>query len=357
MAWNRRLVASQLTQGVLLGESIPKMAERVRRVTDSNYATAVRAARTAVTGAENAGRVASYKRAQGMGIDVGQEWLATLDGRTRHSHRQLDGERVEAGGTFSNGCRYPGDPEAAYAETMNCRCTLVPVVAGIDQSDAYRWSRLPEGVTYEQWKAGADRRAVMEAGRNDPPKGAVSFSPKYEVDERAVSSKAYAANVRRIFGDKAAGGAIASARRILRHRGGSNGEDLYAIDLETGRVVSSVVTSGMASRVDPTGKFLDRIARAQARGARIATLHNHPASGMPSASDLAALDLSGSEFGAIACHDGSFYVYRRVSEPIEGYNIRDEKRFLTVAGLWGDDEASLFRAIEERYGVRIEHIR
>lgn len=29
-----------------------------------------------------------------------------------------------------------------------------PAVAGIDQSDAYRWSRLPAGMTYEQWKAG-----------------------------------------------------------------------------------------------------------------------------------------------------------------------------------------------------------
>ncbi len=88
-----------------------------------------------------------------------------------------DGERVPVGGKFSNGCRYPGDLEAAYAETMNCRCTLVPVVAGIDQSDAYRWSRLPAGMTYEQWKAGkgkAERSAAkalkpkMSAGGNKP---------------------------------------------------------------------------------------------------------------------------------------------------------------------------------------------
>lgn len=152
--WNRKLMASQLTQGVLLGESIPKMARRVQRVTDSNYAAAVRTARTAVTGAENAGRVHSYKRAKDIGIKLQKEWLATLDGRTRHSHRQLDGQKIpnEDGAKFDNGCRYPGDPQGRYDEICNCRCTLVAAIEGVDTSDAERWSRLPEGMTYEEWK-------------------------------------------------------------------------------------------------------------------------------------------------------------------------------------------------------------
>lgn len=152
--WNRKLMASQLAQGVLLGESIPKMARRVQRVTGSNYATAVRTARTTVTGAENAGRVHSYKRAKDMGIKLQKEWLATLDGRTRHSHRQLDGQKIpnEDGAKFDNGCRYPGDPQGRYDEICNCRCTLVAAIEGVDTSDAERWSRLPEGMTYEEWK-------------------------------------------------------------------------------------------------------------------------------------------------------------------------------------------------------------
>lgn len=154
VAWNRRLIANQITQGVLLGESMPKIAKRVGKVTGSNMATAMRTARTSVTAAENVGRVDSYRRAQSLGIELEQEWLATLDGRTRHTHRQLDGERVEVGGKFENGCRYPGDPEAPYAETCNCRCTLIAAVDGVDYSDGKRWSRLPEGMTYEEWKAG-----------------------------------------------------------------------------------------------------------------------------------------------------------------------------------------------------------
>lgn len=177
MAWNRKLVASQLTQGVLLGESIPKMARRVQRVTGSNYATAVRTARTTVTGAENAGRVHSYKRAKDMGIKLQKEWLATLDGRTRHSHRQLDGQKIpnEDGAKFDNGCRYPGDPQGRYDEICNCRCTLVAAIEGVDTSDAERWSRLPEGMTYEEWKNELAPKHVENDTENDKPPELLSF--------------------------------------------------------------------------------------------------------------------------------------------------------------------------------------
>lgn len=154
VAWNRKLVSSQLTQGVLLGESIPKIARRVQNVTGSNIATAMRTARTAVTGAECAGRMASYERAKGMGIKLKKEWVSTLDNRTRHSHRQLDGERIDNDekAKFSNGCRYPGDPTARYAEICNCRCTVIAAVEGFETDDAERWSKLPKGMTYEEWK-------------------------------------------------------------------------------------------------------------------------------------------------------------------------------------------------------------
>ena len=165
MAWNRKGIQLAVTQGILLGESIPKIAKRMQGVGARNRAQAVRWARTYTTAAENAGRIASYERARSMGIKLKQEWLATLDGRTRHSHRQLDGERREVGKKFSNGCRYPGDPQAAYAEICNCRCTLVAAVDGIDQDAADRFSRLPAGTTYEQWKAGKAESAHDSTGR------------------------------------------------------------------------------------------------------------------------------------------------------------------------------------------------
>lgn len=123
MRWNRRAFTSAITQGVLQGESIPDIARRTESVFGRNYAAAVRAARTATTNAENAGRMSTFERAERLGIDMEIEWEATLDERTRESHRQLDGQRIRLGEYFEteNGpIRWPGDPQADPAETWNC---------------------------------------------------------------------------------------------------------------------------------------------------------------------------------------------------------------------------------------------
>lgn len=150
--WNRKQLNSAILQGILNGESIEKIAKRLSEVAIKDYKVAVRNARTATTGAENGGRVYSYEKAEEMGIELEQEWLATLDGRTRHSHRRLDGEKIKVGGTFSNGCKFPGDPDGAPSETQNCRCTLVAALKGIDNSHNERMTSMM--TSYDDWKAG-----------------------------------------------------------------------------------------------------------------------------------------------------------------------------------------------------------
>lgn len=164
LAWNRRHIASAITQGVLQGEPIDKVARRVRSVADMDYRASMRTARTAMTSAQNAGRVDAYRRAEGMGARVRKQWLATLDQRTRHSHRRLDGEVVGMDENFSNGLRYPGDPESGRgSEVYNCRCTLVPVVDGADPSEGARHSNLG-GVSYGEWREGHERRTGRREG-------------------------------------------------------------------------------------------------------------------------------------------------------------------------------------------------
>ena len=154
--WNRQKFTSAITQSVLQGESIPDAADRLARVLNMDMGMATRAARTAITGAENAGRIDSYKRAAEMGIKLEQEWMASLDKRTRPSHRAVDGTHVPVGEKFTVGAselEYPADPSGDPSETYNCRCTLVAWFPDIDQKSE-RWSNLPEGMTYEQWKSG-----------------------------------------------------------------------------------------------------------------------------------------------------------------------------------------------------------
>ncbi len=131
---------------------------------------ATRTARTMTTGAGNAGREDSYLRAQNMGIALHQKWIAALDGRTRHSHRELDGEVQEVGKLFSNGLRFPGDPNGPPAEICNCRCTLIAMLDGFDREKVDRWNKL-EGQSYEEWKHGGSGKKLVsilnKTGEND----------------------------------------------------------------------------------------------------------------------------------------------------------------------------------------------
>lgn len=164
--WNQDKLTSAFTASIVAGDSIPNMARRISGVAAMDANAAVRNARTMTTGAQNAGRVDSYKRAGRMGIGVTKEWMATLDGRTRDSHRELDGEKVKVDEKFSNGLRFPGDPEGPAREVYNCRCTLIAVVDGIDpgafdKSDTLRRSLENQSLTYEEWKKGHKKRTAV----------------------------------------------------------------------------------------------------------------------------------------------------------------------------------------------------
>lgn len=156
LEYGKKQITKSVTSSILQGKSIKHMADDLqKRITTMSRDSAIRTARTAVTGAQNAGRMDSYVAAEKMGIKVKKEWLATLDSRTRHSHAMLDGEKVDQDKKFSNGCRFPGDPQGPPWEIYNCRCTLVAAVDGVDTSDGLRRTRdgLISDMTYAQWEA------------------------------------------------------------------------------------------------------------------------------------------------------------------------------------------------------------
>lgn len=130
LRWNRQMVTSHVTQGILQGESIPHLSKRLLKTVNNDRIAAVRTARTAVTSAQNAGRQAVYDKAKSMGLNLQKEWLATLDGRTRHDHGMADGQRVPLDGKFTVGghkMKYPGDMSAPGWLVYNCRCTTITV--------------------------------------------------------------------------------------------------------------------------------------------------------------------------------------------------------------------------------------
>lgn len=148
--WNKQHLASAILQGLMQGEAIGEIANRVQAVADMDRKAAIRNARTMVTCAQNAGRQQAYERGEKKGIHGMKMWVAAHDERVRASHKKIDNERVPVDQKFSNGLMFPGDKNGAPAEVYNCRCAMVYRVANVDLS-AYVKNK-PEGqMNYKQW--------------------------------------------------------------------------------------------------------------------------------------------------------------------------------------------------------------
>lgn len=86
---------------------------------------AERIVRTEVNRVHNVASFDSLKQAQNDLLDLEKTWVATLDGRTRDSHRELHGMTLPMHEPFPNGLMYPHDPSGPPEETVHCRCRLV----------------------------------------------------------------------------------------------------------------------------------------------------------------------------------------------------------------------------------------
>lgn len=225
--WNKKVIDSVLLQGILQGESINNMAARFEQVGVRNHETAVRYARTATTGAENAGRTDGYKRAQKMGIKIKKVWFATLDDRTRDSHRELDGETREVDEPFSNGCMHPGDPKGDAGEVWNCRCTLITKVNGADfnTGEIERASKLGN-MTYDEWKNGhKDAEPEPEPEPEPTPEPEPAPEPEPEPEQKFVPAKS-----------------IKEAEQYAVDNGIARDVNFGRMDLERANIVNSTLT-------------------------------------------------------------------------------------------------------------------
>lgn len=163
--WNMKAITRQINLGILMGERLDDIAKRLQKVADMSANQARTHARTAMTGAQNAGRIEAYHRAEDMDIKLEKEWLATLDNRTRHAHAALDGQHVPVDKPFDSELgpiMFPGDPAARPANVYNCRCTLISRLLDYPGENAKRRPNLQElgdalpqkpikDMTYAQW--------------------------------------------------------------------------------------------------------------------------------------------------------------------------------------------------------------
>lgn len=130
LEYGKGQITKHVTSGIIRGLPPEKIAtELLSSMTGMSRASAVRAARTGITAAQNAGRMDSYVAAEKMGIKIKRRWICTKDSRTRLAHGLADGQIVVGTETpFNVGgelMMFPGDKSmGAHGWNLyNCRCT------------------------------------------------------------------------------------------------------------------------------------------------------------------------------------------------------------------------------------------
>lgn len=187
--WNKQKMQSVMVQGIIQGSSVIEIAKNMaEKVGEMDLNSAIRNARTMTTAAQNAGRVDSYKRAASMGIELQQRWVAVLDDRTRHAHREMDGQTVDVGKPFkyeNYELRFPSDPFAPAFLVYNCRCCVNPVLKGFayDHTDlSLRNTTHMTQQTYEEWKKAKPKYKPID----EPIKTANRMKAKYVKEYRTL---------------------------------------------------------------------------------------------------------------------------------------------------------------------------
>lgn len=184
--FNKERINNEITHSILNGNSIQKTANRLQNVSSMDENSAIRAARTAMTAAENLGRNEGYHDLKEKGIPCRFQWSATHDSRTRDTHILLDGQFQDEDGKFrveGYEIQFPGDPAAEPEMIYNCRCRASLVLNGVDHSqdgDLYEkfmkenypddWNAIKDGIkekeaAYREKASGARERVQAEVER------------------------------------------------------------------------------------------------------------------------------------------------------------------------------------------------
>lgn len=135
---------SELLTSLLKGEGIPKMAKRLKNVSEKSLKDSVRIARTETTRVQNSAKMDIGKEGQRLGYQMWKRWISTNDDRVRGrkayeqrmgiDHLHMNGVEVPQDEPFvmPNGDKlmFPGDISlgASPENTINCRCIMVEFI-------------------------------------------------------------------------------------------------------------------------------------------------------------------------------------------------------------------------------------
>ena len=168
----KRKTIQAITDGIATGKSYAHIASVISRFTEATMKQAWTIARTEGGRVSSTAKLQSQKDAKANGADIVKQWDATLDNKTRRSHRALDGQIREIDEPFEiNGHKAQAPRMFGIAsEDINCRCISLTIPRwDIEDNYTKRDGLIPESELKREW----ERQKASGTLDMDSPKGIV----------------------------------------------------------------------------------------------------------------------------------------------------------------------------------------
>lgn len=150
-------IISEISRGLSIGMSNTDIARNLKNTMGISTRKACQIAQNEGARVRQSAIIDSMHEAKKKGADIVKQWSATLDGKTRPVHQELDGKYAEIDEDFkySGGKVFAPKQFGIASEDINCRCTLLTVPRW-DITDKH-WQRdnetkeLVEVENYQDW--------------------------------------------------------------------------------------------------------------------------------------------------------------------------------------------------------------
>ena len=328
----KKAVSSQVSRGIANGSSWNDIAKTLTEENMKNTPfgkainNSIRIARTEGHRVQTAAKMDAMTEAKSKGADVVKQWDASLDGRTRDTHRKLDGqireldEPFEVYGMKADAPGQFGDP----AEDCNCRCTLLQRAKwALDESEL---ETLQERSEFFDLDKTDDFNDFKDKYLNISEEDIAEYERQYgipygeiakNVDFDYINSVEYKEKFSTLTDNQDINNSIYNtAKSMLEHCDGTDHEDMYLFNANDGTIFANVINSDVASGIIYTDEFKEKLAESKENVIPIIAMHNHPQGTPPSADDFGKAYDNGYKFGIAIGHNGQLYVYETPSSPI-----------------------------------------
>ena len=121
-------VRQEISRGIAQELSYQEMARNIKNTTNVDYNKSLRIAKTEGHRIQCESAYNVQVRAKQKGADIVKQWDSTLDGKTRPTHRALDGQIVGVDEYFKSESGYKALYPGGFgvpSEDCNCRCALL----------------------------------------------------------------------------------------------------------------------------------------------------------------------------------------------------------------------------------------